>query len=93
MQDSIGRKRGPPIHMNQFIPTTGIIINEPNPQAQCRRKDTDNYQGKGKAPMIPQKVRGKKKNERGMRLFYNDVTGGFTWNVSNAIEIGENVCL
>ena len=61
MQDNIRRKRGPPIHMNQFIPTTGIIINEPNPQAQCRRKDTDNYQGKGKAPMIPQKVRGKKK--------------------------------
>ena len=93
MQDNIRRKRGPPIHMNQFIPTTGIIINEPNPQAQCRRKDTDNYQGKGKAPMIPQKVRGKKKNERGMGLFYNDVTGGFTWNVSNAIEIGENVYL
>ena len=59
--------------MNQFIPTTGIIINEPNPQAQCRRKDPDNYQGKGKAPMIPQKVRGNKEKKQGMGLFYNDV--------------------
>ena len=79
--------------MNQFIPITEIIINEPNLQAQCRRKDTDNYQGKGKAPMISQKVRGKKEKEKGMGCFYNDVTGGFTWNVSNAIEIGENVYL
>ena len=54
MQDNIGRKRGPPIHMNQFIPTTGIIINEPNPQAQNIRKDIDNYQGKGTVPMISQ---------------------------------------
>ena len=69
MQDNIGRKRGPPIHMNQFIPTTGIIINEPNPQAQNIRKDIDNYQGKGTVPMISQSGQREERKGKENRTF------------------------
>ena len=48
--------------MNYIRRNTGITINEPNQDSQNRGpKDTSNYKGKGKAPIIHENISGKKK--------------------------------